>query len=101
LRHIERTRTLFHLISAETTDVVRDYEIIRNELAAYSSALATKPEHVFLSKSDMVAPDAVQEMLTILAKGNITAAAITVLDETGLFPVKKVLDEIAREKTTP
>jgi GTPase len=98
LRHIERTKTLFHLISAETTDVVRDYEIVRNELKTYSPALTKKPEYVFLSKSDMVSSETVQEMLNVLATRTVPAIAITVLDEAGLAPVKKALEELAREK---
>ena len=34
LRHIERTKTLFHFISAESTNPVSDYKIIRQELGA-------------------------------------------------------------------
>src|SRR3990167_6205082 len=54
LRHIERTKILFHLISAESADPVRDYKIIRKELSSYSKNLAEKTEYVFLSKSDVV-----------------------------------------------
>src|SRR3990167_8789717 len=31
LKHIERTKTLFHLIDAESDDVARDYKIVRSE----------------------------------------------------------------------
>jgi GTP-binding protein len=52
LRHIERTRILFHLIDAASGDPARDYAIIRAELAAYNPALLEKPEYIFLSKAD-------------------------------------------------
>ena len=99
LRHIERTKILFHLISVETLGAVRDYDIVHRELEKYSPELAKKPEHVFLSKSDTVQPGAVKEMLKKLATRHIPATAITVLDEKGLSSVKKALNEIAREKT--
>ncbi|MGO9641545.1 MAG: GTPase ObgE [Candidatus Acidiferrales bacterium] len=55
LRHIERTRLLVHLIDtsdASERDPVRDYEIIRGELAAFSAELAAKPEIVVATKLD-------------------------------------------------
>ena len=54
LRHIERTRIIFHFISAESTDLKNDYKIIRNELAEYNKTLLDKPEYLFLSKSDVL-----------------------------------------------
>ena len=53
LRHVERTKILFHLISAESENPARDYKIIKNELVSYSKELAEKTEYLFLSKSDL------------------------------------------------
>ena len=50
LQHIERTGTLFHLVSAESKDPAADYKIVRAELKKYSQELADKIEYVFLSK---------------------------------------------------
>ena len=50
LRHIERTRTLFHFISAESPTPVADYKTIRAELGAYSKALLKKPEHLIFNE---------------------------------------------------
>ena len=55
LKHIERTRLIAHLIDtsdASDRDPVRDYEIIMGELAAFSEALAQKPEIVVATKLD-------------------------------------------------
>jgi len=60
LRHIERTRVLVHLIEAEPldgADPVENYKAIRDELAAYSPALAEKREVVAVSKLDLYADD--------------------------------------------
>jgi len=35
LKHIERTRILFHLLSAESADLFQDYSIVRQELKEY------------------------------------------------------------------
>jgi GTP-binding protein len=56
LRHIERTRTLAYLIPVDTQDPQAEYELLRRELAEYSSELAAKPHCVVLSKADLLAP---------------------------------------------
>lgn len=94
LKHIERTRTLFHLISAESDDVVRDYRIIRGELEKYSDVLATKPEHVFLSKCDAIDAGALDERLAQLKKAGIAAIPISIIDEQSMGAVKDVLNRI-------
>jgi len=54
LRHIERTQILIHCISAESSDPKKDYQVIRHELDSYSTKLATKPEIIVLTKSDLI-----------------------------------------------
>ncbi|MBI4088346.1 GTPase ObgE [Candidatus Kaiserbacteria bacterium] len=98
LKHIERTKTLFHLISAESADPVRDYGIIRKELETYGATLAEKKEYVLLTKSDAVAPDHLAQTLEALKKAGITARPISVLEPESLEEVKKVLNIIKEGK---
>ena len=55
LRHVERTRLLVHMIDLcpPAGDAVEAYGLIRGELAAYSPALARKPEIVVGNKLDL------------------------------------------------
>lgn len=96
LKHIERTKVLFHLVSAESEDVVRDYRVIRDELEKYNPALTKKTEHVFLTKFDAVSPKEVKEKLAALKKIKIKATPISILDTKSLQEVKKILNEIAK-----
>jgi len=60
LKHIERTRMLVHLVEIEphAHDSPADaYRAIREELAAYSTELAAKPELVALTKADLLPGD--------------------------------------------
>lgn len=98
LRHIERTRILFHFISAESEDVVKDYRTIRTELANYSETLAGKEEYVFLSKCDMVSPDELKTKLAQLKKIKVKAVPLTVYDDASVAEVKKILNIIAEKK---
>jgi GTP-binding protein len=99
LRHVERTRAIFHLISAESEDVLRDYEVIKKELGDYSPGMLEKNETVFLTKVDSVSPEQVEKQLKTLAKKKIKAIPISVLDDESLKQVKKILDKLVKEKT--
>jgi GTPase len=54
LKHIERTKTLFHLIAADSKDPVKDYQTVRNELKEYNEKLLEKKEIILVSKKDLV-----------------------------------------------
>lgn len=70
LRHVERTKILFHLISTESESLAKDYKVIRNELKTYGEALAEKQEYLFLTKSDLVSPAETKKKLAVLKKIN-------------------------------
>jgi len=98
LRHIERTKILFHLISAESENPVKDYKIIRNELKNYSKELIKKIEYIFLSKSDMVPVKEMKKKITALKKINKNVFPISVYDWDSLEKVKEILNKIKSEK---
>lgn len=102
LRHIERTKILFHFISAESEDPKRDYRIIRKELSAHEKALIKKPEYLFLSKSDIIPPEELKKKFAIVKKlsadRRTQAIAISIYDEKSIEAVKKILNKIKSEK---
>ena len=98
LRHIERTRTLLHLISTESDDVVRDYEIVRNELKEYSEALAAKEEFVLLTKTDATLHVELRKQVTALEKIGLKPKAISILDTASLQNLKQLLNKLKPEK---
>jgi GTP-binding protein len=100
LKHIERTKVLFHLISAESDDPVRDHEIIRNELKTYNPLLAEKTEYVLLTKSDAVPADDLKKKLQALKKHKLKALPISILDTDSLDTLRKILNKIQAEKGT-
>lgn len=101
LKHIERTKTLFHLVSAESTDVVRDYKIVRGELGQYNPELLAKREYVLLSRSDMVEPDELHQKLKQLKAVSSSVTPISVIDDKSLSSVKKILNELKANEGIP
>jgi GTP-binding protein len=55
LRHIERTRTLAFLIAADAENAQAEYDVLREEIRAYSPELAQKPHCVVATKTDLLA----------------------------------------------
>ncbi len=98
LRHIERTKILFHLISAESENPVKDYKIIKNELKTYNKELIKKIEYIFLSKSDTMPAKEIKKKITALKKINKNVLPISVYDWDSLEKVKEILNKIKSEK---
>ncbi len=98
LRHIERTKILFHLISVESENIAGDYKVIRNELKTYSETLAEKQEYLFLTKTDLVTPAELKKKLTAIKKINKSVIAISIHNWDSLAEVKKILNKIQKEK---
>src|SRR3989344_2244154 len=78
LKHVERTKILFHFVSAESGSVKEDHATIRKELGAYNKELLEKDEYLFLSKSDQVSEKEIKEKLKILKKINPKVEAISI-----------------------
>jgi len=98
LRHIERTRTLFHFISSESQDPLADYKIIRKELEVYNKELLLKPEYIFLAKSDLLSEKDIKKKVALIKKTGKEVLAISIIDEKSLKLVEDILQEIIRQK---
>jgi GTP-binding protein len=98
LRHIERTRILFHFIDSASSTPVSDYKVIRKELGKYSKELLEKPEYIFLSRSDTVDKKDIEKKIKALKKYNEKVLAISIYDYDSEEALKKVLNHIADEK---
>lgn len=99
LRHIERTKILFHFVAADSADPVSDYKTVRDELGTYNKMLLEKPEYVFLSKKDAVSEAAANEAAEKLKELNKNITQISIFDWDSIEFVKKILNELILEKT--
>jgi len=100
LKHVERTKVLFHLVSAESENPLQDYKTVRQELANYSPLLLEKPEHVFLSKSDSALPQKISQIKKEFKKLKKELQEISIIDPLSMEEVKKTLNSLAKEKNT-
>lgn len=62
LRHIERNAILLFLVPADSDDIVKEYNILLNELEQYNEELLKKQRILAISKSDMLDEELIQEI---------------------------------------
>jgi GTP-binding protein len=57
LKHVERCKTLLHLIDISDDDLIKSYKQIRRELGEYSKELLRKREIIVLNKIDLLSKE--------------------------------------------
>ncbi|MEM1364511.1 MAG: GTPase ObgE [Pseudomonadota bacterium] len=106
LGHIERTRVLLHLVSAQEENVAEAYKTIRGELEAYGHDLGDKIEVLALSQCDAVDADTVKEKSKALKKAagktpiHLSSATRTNVDE-ALRALMEHIEEAREEEREP
>lgn len=92
LGHVERTRVLLHLVSAQEEDVAKAYKTIRGELEAYGHGLAEKTEIVALSQVDTLDEEMRKEKAAELQKASgKTPFMLSAVTHEGLEAVQRQL----------
>ena len=61
LRHIERTRLLIHLVDSSSEDVVRDLQVVQQELQSYGNGLSERPTLVALTKIELLLDEELED----------------------------------------
>ena len=76
LKHIERCKTLLHLIDITENNLENAYTQIKNELKSYSKDLLKKKEIIVLNKIDLINEKEIKKILKTFAK-NKKAEVVT------------------------
>ena len=77
LKHIERCKSLLHMIDITNKDIKKDYKKIKNELKKYSSKLPKKKELVVLNKTDLIDKENIKKIVKEFSK--ITSSEVILL----------------------
>lgn len=88
LKHVERTGILFHCISLQSDDLLKDYYTVRRELEKHSNDLAQKDEIILLTKHDLAEKNKIQDKLIELQKVNPQIFVISIHDWKSLVELK-------------
>ena len=76
LKHIERCKSLLHMIDVTNDDLKKSYKQIKNELKKYSAKLSKKKELVVLNKVDLIDNNVVKKIIKEFSK-NTKSEVIT------------------------
>jgi len=92
LRHIERCKSLIHLIDITSEDILENYLKIRNELSKYSNNLLKKKEIIVFNKIDVINTSEINEKINIFKKKiKKNIYKISVAQNKGMLTIKKLL----------
>lgn len=90
LRHIERNAVLLFLIPADSNDHKKEFEILKNELAAFNPELLQKEFIIAISKSDLLDDELMQAIEKELPK-DIPHVFISSATQKNLVELKDML----------
>ncbi len=92
LKHIERCKTLLHLIDITEEDLIHSYRQVRTELKKYSRELEKKKEIVVFNKIDLINKDEIKyKLIKFEKKIKKNVLLISTLDKTTLSEIKSKL----------
>ena len=92
LKHVERCKSLLHMIDITNADIKKSYNQVKNELKKYSKKLSKKKELVVLNKIDLIDKKKMRDIVDNFSK-NSKSEIITVstLEKKSISKIKAKL----------
>ncbi len=92
LKHIERCKTLLHLIDITDNDLEASYNQVKNELKRYSPDLLKKKELIILNKIDLINEKQIKEIIDQFSKKmNKEILTLSTLKKDSVLKIKSKL----------
>jgi GTP-binding protein len=92
LKHIERCKTLMHLIDITNKDLENTYQQVKNELGSYSKEILKKREIIVLNKTDLLDDDAVKEIVNNFSKNKSSeVVTLSTIEKSSISKIKAKL----------
>ena len=92
LKHIERCKSLLHLIDITSEDLKKSYQQVKNELKKYSNKLIKKKELIVLNKIDLVDEKKVHNIIKNFKK--ITKSEVVTVSTFSKTSVSKIKSKL-------
>ena len=92
LKHIERCKTLLHLIDITEKNLENSYNQVKNELKNYSKDLLKKREIIVLNKVDLIEKNKIKYIVTKFSKNKKSeTATLSTLNKKSVSNIKAIL----------
>ena len=101
LRHVARTRLLWHLVDGTTGDVAEQWNMINMELGMFSHELLEKPQLLVVNKADMMTKAMRIEIESNLQGLGVPFHIVSAMTGEGLEPLIKQTMSLMKEMPKP
>ena len=92
LKHIERCKSLLHLIDITSEDLKKSYQQVKNELKKYSNKLIKKKELIVLNKIDLIDEKEVNHIIKDFKKNTKSEViALSTFNKSSISKIKSKL----------
>ena len=92
LKHIERCKTLLHLIDITEKNLENSYNQVKNELKNYSKDLLKKREIIVLNKVDLIEKNKIKDIVKKFSKNKKSeTATLSTLNKKSVSNIKAIL----------
>ena len=92
LKHIERCKSLLHLIDITSKDLKKSYQQVKNELKKYSNKLTKKKELIVLNKIDLIDEKEVNHIIKDFKKNTKSEViALSTFNKSSVSKIKSKL----------
>ena len=88
LKHIERCKTLLHLIDITNQNIVYSYNQVRKEIGKYSKKMLKKKEIIVLNKIDLIDKKEIDKKKEEFKKVKKKVITISTIDRSNLLKIK-------------
>lgn len=93
LKHIERTKIILHCIDCQSENIMKDYQVVRKELEAFSSELLNKEEIILITKTDMVEEKQIKKITKLFKELKRKIYLVSIYDDKSINVLKDVLNK--------
>ena len=99
LKHIERCKTLLHMIDITTEDLENSYNQVRKELGNYNKDLLKKNELIVLNKTDLLDKEEINKKNENFSKNKKSGVfTLSILDKKSILNIKSKLIKYVSKK---
>jgi GTP-binding protein len=92
LKHIERCKTLMHLIDITDGNIENTYQQVKKELGSYSKEILEKKEIIVLNKTDLLDEEEIAEIVKNFSKDkNSEVVTLSTLEKESISKIKAKL----------
>ena len=92
LKHVERCKSLLHMIDITNEDIKKSYNQVKNELRKYSKKLSKKKELVVLNKIDLIDKKKMRDIVDDFSKNSKSEIiAVSTLEKKSISKIKAKL----------